>query len=84
MQNHSCPHLILLCLWLLLCLCSGPCSQPTSLLEVMWVSGGSGAKTALTGKMKGKLKIAAVALLLGKEELDLVKDVVIGSKKSGL
>lgn len=48
------------------------------------MSRGSGAKTALTGKMKGKLKIAAVALLLDKEELDLVKDVVIGSKKSGL
>lgn len=37
---------------LLFRVCSGPRSQPTSLLEVMRVSGGSGAKTALTGKME--------------------------------
>lgn len=68
LQKHFCPHLFL-CPWLLFWVCSsGRCSRLTSLVEMMWVVRGFGAKTALTWKMENSLKRADVALLMGRKK----------------
>lgn len=76
-----CLHLII-CPWLLSWVSSGPCSQTISLLEVMWVSRGSG--TAQPGSWRW-IKESSCRTSGGQRGVKLgLLHVVISSEKGGL